>query len=68
MNLAIAQQTYIVESRELLRDMENALLRWKNAAGRGDHRRFPRSPHHQGVVGAFSFDAIVEFAHAMEAC
>jgi hypothetical protein len=27
MNMAIVQQTYIVESRELLRDMESALLR-----------------------------------------
>jgi two-component system, chemotaxis family, sensor kinase CheA len=68
MSMAIALQTYIVESRELLRDMESALLRLEKS---------PRDPESitavfraahtiKGSSGAFNFDAIVEFTHAME--
>jgi two-component system chemotaxis sensor kinase CheA len=68
MNLAIAQQTYIVESRELLRDMENALLRLEKAPGDAEAiTAIFRAAHTiKGSSGAFNFDAIVEFTHAME--
>jgi two-component system chemotaxis sensor kinase CheA len=68
MNLAIAQQTYIVESRELLRDMENALLRLEKSPRDAEAiTAVFRAAHTiKGSSGAFSFDAIVEFTHAME--
>src|SRR5262245_58710535 len=68
MNLAIAQQTYIVESRELLRDMESALLRLEKAPRDAEAiTAVFRAAHTiKGSSGAVNFDAIVEFTHAME--
>src|SRR5262245_28846126 len=68
MNLAIAQQTYIVESRELLRDMESALLRLEKMPQDAEAiTAVFRAAHTiKGSSGAFNFDAIVEFTHAME--
>lgn len=68
MNLAIAQQTYIVESRELLRDMESALLRLEKTPQDPEAvTAVFRAAHTiKGSSGAFNFDAIVEFTHAME--
>jgi len=68
MNMAIAQQTYIVESRELLRDMEAALLRLERAPQDAEAiTAIFRAAHTiKGSSGAFNFDAIVEFTHAME--
>jgi two-component system chemotaxis sensor kinase CheA len=68
MNLAIAQQTYIVESRELLRDMESALLRLEKTPHDAEAiTAVFRAAHTiKGSSGAFNFDAIVEFTHAME--
>ena len=68
MNLAIVQQTYIVESRELLRDMESALLRLEKAPQDAEAiTAVFRAAHTiKGSSGAVSFDAIVEFTHTME--
>jgi len=68
MNMAIAQQTYIVESRELLRDMENALLRLEKTPQDPEAiTAVFRAAHTiKGSSGAFNFEAIVEFTHAME--
>src|SRR5438046_6523299 len=68
MSMAIAQQTYIVESRELLRDMENALLRLEKTPQDAEAiTAVFRAAHTiKGSSGAFNFEAIVEFTHAME--
>jgi two-component system chemotaxis sensor kinase CheA len=68
MNMAIVQQTYIVESRELLRDMESALLRLEKAPQDAEAiTAVFRAAHTiKGSSGAVSFDAIVAFTHAME--
>ena len=68
MNMAIVQQTYIVESRELLRDMEEALLRLEKAPQDAEAiTAVFRAAHTiKGSSGAVNFDAIVTFTHAME--
>ena len=68
MNMAIVQQTYIVESRELLRDMESALLRLEKAPQDAEAiTAVFRAAHTiKGSSGAVNFDAIVGFTHAME--
>ena len=68
MNLAIVQQTYIVESRELLRDMESALLRLEKAPQDAEAMTAVFRAAHtiKGSSGAVNFDAIVAFTHAME--
>jgi two-component system chemotaxis sensor kinase CheA len=68
MSLAIALQTYIVESRELLRAMENALLQLEKTPKDAEAiTAVFRAAHTiKGSSGAFNFDAIVEFTHAME--
>src|SRR5258708_9777271 len=68
MNMAIAQQSYIGESRELLRDMENALLRLEKTPQDPEAiTAVFRAAHTiKGSSGAFNFEAIVEFTHAME--
>ncbi len=68
MSMAIVQQTYIVESRELLRDMEDALLRLEKTPQDAEAiTAVFRAAHTiKGSSGAFNFDAIVEFTHAME--
>lgn len=64
----LIQQTFIAESRELLRDMESALLQLEktprdveliNAVFRAAHTI-------KGSSGCVNFDAIVEFTHPME--
>jgi two-component system chemotaxis sensor kinase CheA len=68
MSMAIVQQTYIVESRELLRDMEGALLRLEKAPQDAEAiTAVFRAAHTiKGSSGAVNFDAIVAFTHAME--
>ena len=68
MSMALALQTYIVESRELLRDMEGALLRLEKAPQDSEAiTAVFRAAHTiKGSSGAFSFDPIVQFTHAME--
>src|SRR5271157_5806417 len=66
--MQLIQQTFVAESRELLRAMESALLQLEstpqdteliNAVFRAAHTI-------KGSSGAINFDAIVEFTHAME--
>src|SRR5204863_7203405 len=58
MSMAIAQQTYIVESRELLRDMENALLRLEKTPQDAEAiTAVFRAAHTiKGSSGAFNFE------------
>src|SRR5262249_57417278 len=58
----------MVEGRELLRDMESALLRLEKAPRDAEAiTAVFRAAHTiKGSSGAVNFDAIVEFTHAME--
>ncbi|HJV82005.1 chemotaxis protein CheA [Noviherbaspirillum sp.] len=68
MNLDQALQTFVAESRELLEDMESALL----AVGQAESRAEPvnaifRAAHTiKGSAGLFGLDHIVAFTHAVE--
>eukprot|EP01032_Pedospumella_encystans_P032940 gene32940-37206_t len=71
MDLDLALQTFILESRELLEDMENALLNAGNGSqsGGGDeavHAIFRAAHTIKGSAGLFSLDHIVEFTHVVE--
>ncbi|MFA7097294.1 MAG: Hpt domain-containing protein, partial [Gammaproteobacteria bacterium] len=68
MNIDQALPTFLAESRELLQDMEDALLRLEqqpddteaiNAAFRAAHTI-------KGSAGLFGLEAIVAFTHALE--
>ncbi|WP_295999829.1 chemotaxis protein CheA, partial [Rugamonas sp.] len=68
MNLDEALQTFIAESRELLEDMENALL---NVEHSGDQSEaigaiFRAAHTIKGSAGLFSLDHIVGFTHVVE--
>jgi two-component system chemotaxis sensor kinase CheA len=70
MNLDDALQTFIAESRELLEDMENALLSL-GRHGHGDKleavNAIFRAAHTiKGSAGLFSLDHIVAFTHVLE--
>ncbi|HEX8012103.1 MAG TPA: chemotaxis protein CheA [Casimicrobiaceae bacterium] len=62
------QQTFIAESRELLCDMESALLRLEKAPRDPEliNAVFRAAHTIKGSSGSINFDAIVEFTHAME--
>jgi len=68
MNLEHALQTFIVESRELLQDMEDALL----VVGRSEEKAelvnaiFRAAHTIKGSSGLFSLDHIVAFTHVVE--
>lgn len=68
MNLDQALETYVAESRELLEQMEEALLAF--AHGDIDDERINavfRAAHTiKGSAGLFGFDAIVAFTHGVE--
>lgn len=68
MNLDLALDTYVAESRELLEQMEEALLAF--AKGDCDPDRVNavfRAAHTiKGSAGLFGLDAIVEFTHGVE--
>ena len=68
MNQEAAPHTFIAESRELLRDMETALLTLEQTPGdREAINAVFRAMHTiKGSSGLFGFDVIVEFTHAME--
>ncbi|MYN08171.1 chemotaxis protein CheA [Pseudoduganella aquatica] len=70
MDLDLALQTFILESRELLEDMENALLNAGHSGeGGGDeavHAIFRAAHTIKGSAGLFSLDHIVEFTHVVE--
>jgi len=68
MNLDAALQTFIAESRELLEDMENALLNVDLACDTGEAiAAIFRAAHTiKGSAGLFSLDHIVAFTHVVE--
>ncbi len=68
MDLDDALQTFIVESRELLTDMEAALLAVEQAAEKGEliNAIFRAAHTIKGSAGLFSLDPIVAFAHVVE--
>ena len=68
MNLDQVLQTFILEARELLEDMEAALLR---VAGEDDPKEsiaaiFRAAHTIKGSAGLFSLDAVVTFTHLVE--
>jgi two-component system chemotaxis sensor kinase CheA len=68
MNLDEALQTFITESRELLEDMENALLNVDIAGDQGEaiNAIFRAAHTIKGSAGLFSLDHIVAFTHVVE--
>jgi two-component system chemotaxis sensor kinase CheA len=64
----LIQQTFIAESRELLRAMESALLELEKAPQDAEliNAVFRAAHTIKGSSGTIHFDAIVEFTHAME--
>ncbi len=68
MNLDDALQTFIAESRELLEDMESALLEVEAAQEKGEmiHAIFRAAHTIKGSAGLFSLDHIVAFTHVLE--
>jgi two-component system chemotaxis sensor kinase CheA len=68
MNLDDALQTFITESRELLEDMENALLNIDIAGDQGEaiNAIFRAAHTIKGSAGLFSLDHIVAFTHVVE--
>lgn len=68
MELQPALQTFAAESRELLRDLEEALLQLEKTPDDPDALNAALRAAHtiKGSSGLFGFDAIVAFAHLME--
>jgi len=68
MNLDEALQTFITESRELLEEMENALLNVDIAGDQGEaiNAIFRAAHTIKGSAGLFSLDHIVAFTHVVE--
>ncbi|NRR32114.1 chemotaxis protein CheA [Oxalobacteraceae bacterium] len=68
MNLDQALQTFIAESRELLEEMENALLNVDLAGDQGEaiNAIFRAAHTIKGSAGLFSLDHIVAFTHVVE--
>ncbi len=68
LELQPAQHTFVAECRELLRDMEDALLRLEKAPGDGEavNAVFRAAHTIKGSSGVFGFDAIVAFTHGLE--
>ena len=68
MNLDDALQTFIVESRELLQDMENALLALEQAEEKTEliNAIFRTAHTIKGSSGLFSLDHVVAFTHVTE--
>jgi two-component system, chemotaxis family, sensor kinase CheA len=62
------QQTFLVESRELLVDMENALLKLEHTPDDAEaiNPVFRAAHTIKGSAGIFGFDDIVSFTHVME--
>jgi two-component system, chemotaxis family, sensor kinase CheA len=68
MNLDQALQTFILESRELLADMENALLTVEQAEPKDEtvNAIFRAAHTIKGSSGLFGLDHIVAFTHVLE--
>ena len=63
-----APHTFVAESRELLRDMEDALLTLEQSPRDSEAVNAVFRAMHtiKGSAGIFGFDVIVEFDHVME--
>ncbi|MDF3822699.1 Hpt domain-containing protein, partial [Leptospira sp. 96542] len=68
MNLDAALKTFIVESREMLVDMENALLTIEQNADRDEavNAIFRAAHTIKGSAGLFGLDHVVAFTHVVE--
>jgi two-component system chemotaxis sensor kinase CheA len=68
MNLDSALQTFVLESRELLEEMEGALLAAEGAPGGEEvvHAVFRAAHTIKGSAGLFGLDHIVSFTHVVE--
>lgn len=68
MNLEQAKQTFVIEARELLKDMEECLLALETApADKDTMDALFRCVHTiKGSAGVFDFESIVAFAHVAE--
>ena len=68
MNLDSALQTFVLESRELLQEMETALLAAEQAQGSEEmvHAVFRAAHTIKGSAGLFGLDHIVAFTHVVE--
>ena len=68
MNLDEALQTFIVEARELLEQMEDALLRVEQVPDDAEtiNAIFRAAHTIKGSAGLFGFDHVVEFTHVAE--
>ncbi len=68
MNLDDALQTFVLESRELLVDMEHALLRIEQAQDRSEmvNAIFRAAHTIKGSSGLFGLDHVVAFTHVVE--
>jgi two-component system chemotaxis sensor kinase CheA len=68
MDLDLAMHTFILESRELLEAMENALLNAEQAGGSDAavHAIFRAAHTIKGSAGLFSLEHIVDFTHLVE--
>ncbi|MEW6612562.1 chemotaxis protein CheA [Thermithiobacillus tepidarius DSM 3134] len=68
MDLAQAQETFIVESSELLQEMENALLHLETRPDdlEAVHALFRAAHTIKGSAGLFGFDQVVAFTHVVE--
>ena len=65
MNMEAAQQTFIAESRELLGDMETALLTLEKTPNDADsvNAVFRAAHTIKGSAGLFGLDGLVAFTH-----
>ncbi|MFT3931948.1 MAG: chemotaxis protein CheA [Spongiibacteraceae bacterium] len=68
MNLDAALQTFLVESRELLENMESSLLQTEHQAADGEtiNAIFRAAHTIKGSAGLFGLDEIVKFTHVVE--
>ena len=68
MDLDDALQTFILESRELLENMESALLSVEQTQDRGEliNAIFRAAHTIKGSAGLFSLDHVVAFTHGVE--
>jgi two-component system chemotaxis sensor kinase CheA len=68
MNLDAAFQTFIVESTDLLQDMEDKLLAMESTSDQGEtiNSIFRAAHTIKGSAGLFGLDTIVKFTHVVE--
>ncbi|WP_426192687.1 chemotaxis protein CheA [Massilia sp. DWR3-1-1] len=68
MNLAAALQTFLIECRELLEEMEHALLEVEQASDKTElvNAIFRAAHTIKGSAGLFGLDHVVSFTHVLE--